>query len=234
LIPSPIVKVLSTIQKHGVKALLMGGQACVFYGAAEFSRDSDIVILAESDNLRRLRDALDELQGQTIAVPEFREEFLRKGRAVHFRCMAGQAAGVRLDVMSKMRGVDAFAELWKRRTTLADDAGNEYHLLSLNDLVQAKKTQRDRDWPMIARLLEANHHANGENPTDAHVRFWLLEMRTPELLRLVAQRFAEIAQEFVSRRPLPTPSRATMRGWKKNCFKSNGSNANRTGNTGNH
>ena len=29
-----------------VHALLMGGQACVFYGAAEFSRDADFAILA--------------------------------------------------------------------------------------------------------------------------------------------------------------------------------------------
>jgi hypothetical protein len=27
---------------HRVRALLMGGQACVFYGAAEFSRDTDL------------------------------------------------------------------------------------------------------------------------------------------------------------------------------------------------
>ena len=32
----------------------MGGQACVFYGAAEFSRDTDLAILAEADNLDRL------------------------------------------------------------------------------------------------------------------------------------------------------------------------------------
>jgi hypothetical protein len=29
---------------HQVQCLLMGGQACVFYGAAEFSRDSDFAI----------------------------------------------------------------------------------------------------------------------------------------------------------------------------------------------
>jgi hypothetical protein len=28
----------------------MGGQACVFYGAAEFSRDTDFVILAQRMN----------------------------------------------------------------------------------------------------------------------------------------------------------------------------------------
>jgi hypothetical protein len=35
------------MQKHRVRALLMGGQACVFYGAAEFSRDTDLAILAD-------------------------------------------------------------------------------------------------------------------------------------------------------------------------------------------
>jgi hypothetical protein len=66
LIPSPIVKVLSMILKHGVRALLMGGQACVFYGAAEFSRNADLVIVADSENLDRLRAALGELKATRI------------------------------------------------------------------------------------------------------------------------------------------------------------------------
>jgi hypothetical protein len=40
LIPNPILKVLSTFRNCEVRALLMGGQAGVFYGAAEFSRDT--------------------------------------------------------------------------------------------------------------------------------------------------------------------------------------------------
>jgi hypothetical protein len=36
------------MRKHGVRCLLMGGQACVFYGAAEFSRDIDLALLADS------------------------------------------------------------------------------------------------------------------------------------------------------------------------------------------
>jgi len=43
LIPNPIRKVLSTFRNCEVRALLMGGQACVFYGAAEFSRDTDFL-----------------------------------------------------------------------------------------------------------------------------------------------------------------------------------------------
>jgi hypothetical protein len=36
----------------------MGGQACVFYGAAQVSKDVDFVILADQANLASLRQAL--------------------------------------------------------------------------------------------------------------------------------------------------------------------------------
>jgi len=35
---------------HGVQSLLMGGQACILYGAAEFSRDVNLAIVADSAN----------------------------------------------------------------------------------------------------------------------------------------------------------------------------------------
>jgi hypothetical protein len=57
------------MRKHGVRCLLMGGQACVFYGAAEFSRDIDLALLADSENIKRLGFALRELQVDLIAVP---------------------------------------------------------------------------------------------------------------------------------------------------------------------
>lgn len=49
----------------------MGGQACVFYGAADFSRDTDLAILANDANLTRLRAASADLQAEAIAVPPF-------------------------------------------------------------------------------------------------------------------------------------------------------------------
>ena len=49
----------------------MGGQACVFYGAAEFSRDLDLLILLEDENLDRVLSALNELQASPIAVSQF-------------------------------------------------------------------------------------------------------------------------------------------------------------------
>lgn len=185
-----------------VRALLMGGQACVFYGAAEFSRDTDFAILADTANLARLRKALAELQAGPIAVPPFALKHLRRGHAIHFRCQHPDAPGMRVDVMSRMRGVDAFARLWKRRTTLQIPGGEKCDLLSLPDLVQAKKTQRDKDWPMIRRLVEAHYFENQSKPAPAQIRFWFQELRTPELLLELARRYPAICRRLVRQRPL--------------------------------
>jgi len=142
LIQNPILKVLSTFSRHNVKTLLMGGQACILYGAAEFSRDSDFVVLADEKNLELLRAALRELEAEVIAVPPFEVAYLEKGHAVHFRCRHPDVAGLRIDLMSVLRGVDPFEALWNRRQTIPLERGTELvPVLGLPDLVRAKKTQ---------------------------------------------------------------------------------------------
>ena len=202
MIPNPIQKVLSTLSTHQVQYLLMGGQACVFYGAAEFSRDCDVAILCVPQNLARLQSAVDELQARTIAVPPFAADYLLRGHAVHFRCDAPEVKNIRLDVMARMRGVAAFDELWSRRTTLEGEAGVAIELMPLPDLVAAKKTQRDKDWPMIRRLIEANYARVRVAPTDEQIRFWLMESRTPAMLIELAARFPDAAHSAAQRRPL--------------------------------
>jgi hypothetical protein len=190
------------MRKHRVRALLMGGQACVFYGAAEFSRDTDFAILAGAANLARLRRALAELQAGTIAVPPFELKHLRRGHALHFRCQHPDALRMPVDVMSKMRGVQAFSKLWKRRTSIKLPDGTRCDLLSLPDLVPAKKTQRDKDWPMIRRLVEAHYFENQGRAAPAQIRFWLQELRTPELLIETARLHPGVCRRLIAKRPL--------------------------------
>jgi hypothetical protein len=202
LIPNPIVKVLSTLSCHEVRHLLMGGQASVFYGAAEFSRDCDIVLLSDPANFARLQSALDELDANCIAVPPFEIEYLQRGHMVHFRCAHPDAAGIRIDVMTKMRGVDDFSLLWQRRTSLADTEGTTYELLGIHDLVRAKKTQRDKDWPMIRRLVEAHYAEYKNDATPERIEFWLRELRTPSMLIEVAANHNDQARELAKQRTL--------------------------------
>ena len=162
----------------------MGGQACVFYGAAQFSKDVDLALLASEENFSRLLAALDELNAKRIAVPRFDPALLARGHAAHFRCQGGEADRLRVDVMTRLRDLPEFEVLWARRTTIRDEGAETFELLSLQDLVQAKKTQREKDWPIIDALVEAHYRALGGEPSRSELRFgWRsLEPRSASLI----------------------------------------------------
>ena len=172
-----ILRVLSTIRRFDVPALLMGGQACVLYGAAEYSRDLDLAVLATDSALPKLAAAMHELSATVIAVPPFETQYLERGHAVHFSVPDADAPPLRVDIMSQMRGVAPFETLWERRTTvvLPDDVRSvdvEVELMALEDLVAAKKTQRDKDWPMLRRLIDASYDTSrGFEATTAQIEF---------------------------------------------------------------
>lgn len=197
---SPIPKVLSTFRSNRVEALLMGGQACILYGAAEFSRDADFAVLSSADNLSRLRSALDELRAEVIAVPPFERRYLDEGHAIHFRAHHPDAERFRIDVMSKLRGVDEFPLLWERRSTFELSGAGAVEVLSLPDLVASKKTQRDKDWVMIRRLVEASYARDGESPNAERIDFWIRESRTPQILIACARAFPQQAQHIAQTR----------------------------------
>ena len=195
MIPIQILRVLSTIRQYDVPALLMGGQACVLYGAAEYSRDLDLAVLATTDALPRLTAAMQALRATVIAVPPFELQFLSRGHVVHFSVPDEVGTPLRVDIMSRMRGVAPFDALWERRTsiTLPDDARSTdvtVEVMALEDLVTAKKTQRDKDWPMLRRLVDASYDSARDGDASAEqVTFWLAELRSPEFLREAISRF---------------------------------------------
>ncbi len=190
------------MRRHGVQCLLMGGQACVFYGGAQFSRDIDLAILANDENVGRLKAALNELHAEVVDVPDFEVAHLHRGHAIHFRCQHPDAMGLRVDVISSMRGVGPFPDLWERRTTIEAPDGTTFNLLSVPDLVQSTKTQRDKDWPIIRRLVEAHYFENSAEPAEQQVRFWLQQLRTSALLIECAIRWEEVCRQEVATRPL--------------------------------
>lgn len=79
---NPIPRALSILFTSQTRALLMGGQACILQGAAEFSRDIDIAILVSPANLDHLRAALATLQAELIFSPCFLRTFFAKAMLV--------------------------------------------------------------------------------------------------------------------------------------------------------
>ncbi len=185
--------------RHRVRTLLMGGQACILYGAAEFSRDIDIAVAVDARNLVRLRAALADLQAEPVFFPRLSAAALRRGHACHFRCRAAGLQDVRLDVMASMRSAAPFGALWRRRFVLDLQGGIRVSLMSVEDLVRIKKTQRDKDWPMVRRLVETDVLAC-RRPSSDQIRFWLRECRTPQMLCTLVKKHRMLArQEAVDR-----------------------------------
>jgi hypothetical protein len=179
----------------------MGGQACILYGAAEFSRDIDVAVLAEPKNLDRLQHALDSLRAEPVFFPPLSRETLLRGHACHFRLRHPEVQGLRVDIMSVLNGCDPFPLLWKRRCRIDLAGVGSIAVLSLPDLVQAKKTQRDKDWPMVRRLVEADYHRRPRRLPRRQIDFWLREARTPELLVELVRSYPGTARRVATSRP---------------------------------
>jgi hypothetical protein len=207
LILTPIRQVLFTIQTTGTRALLMGGQACVFYGAAQVSKDVNFLIHSEQENFEALHLALRQLDAKRIAIPRFNPALLEKGHAVHFRCTAPVVEGLRIGIMTRLRGMSSFDLLWERRTVVAGDNDDVFNLLSVPDLVEAKKTQRAKDWPVIDALVSIHYRGNRHHPTAEWIDFWLKEARSAELITDLTRRFPQETARLLAVRPLLTLAR---------------------------
>ncbi len=84
---------------------------------------------------------------------------------------------------------------------LLNAAIGTYELLGIEDLVKAKKTHQDKDWPMIRRLVDSHYDQNRDEPNDDRVCFWLRESRTPEVMIRVAAEHPKLLKEILKERP---------------------------------
>lgn len=150
LIPSLITSALSTLQAHAVPCLLMGGQACVLYGGAEFSRDLDLVIATHPGALTQLQTALADLRADVIAEPPLRLDLLERGDAVDFRCQRADVARLRIDVLARPPRITDLAGLWARRVVVSIPAGASVPVIALADLVAAKKKRSETNQRSVA------------------------------------------------------------------------------------
>lgn len=104
--------------------------------------------------------------------------------------------------MTRMRDTDDFALLWQRRNMVSLEPDFPVPVMALPDLVASKKTQRDKDWPMVRRLVEVDYFSQRDQPADWQPAFWLSELRDVELLIETADAFPEEAANQCERRGL--------------------------------
>jgi hypothetical protein len=137
------------LRQAGIRFAITSGMACVHYGLQQNTKDSDWIIPA--DDLAKLRELLAKLEGE---LPPWRvsyrqifgapldPEFMAHGWTSHLSIWDGAASVEhKVDIFCKPPRVKAEeiemdAEGWATRHVVA----------------QMKRTDRDRDWPIVQGL----------------------------------------------------------------------------------
>jgi hypothetical protein len=151
--------ILGVLEKHGVRSVLIGGFAAVIHGSPYVTTDVDVVPSPDEENLRRLSDALKELDARvwTSAEPE----------GVPFDHSASSLAGVRvwnlitdhgrLDITFEPSGTAGFDDLARDAVRLTI-LGVDVDVASLADIIRSKEAAgREKDrlvLPVLRRIAE--------------------------------------------------------------------------------
>ena len=177
------------LDAHRVEWLLISGQATILYGAATFSEDVDLWVKPEPDNFERFLRALRANQARYYKLtPAFTVEAAVRHHGFHFVVPAIDAGtDLYLDVMGYPPRVGGFEAARSNARDFATPWGL-LHAVGIQELVELKKTQRPRDYPIISRLVLAFMQDRAPKWTTEDLEWARDHIFTlPELTRWIAE-----------------------------------------------
>lgn len=137
LVPSDYKELLSILNKHRVRYLIVGAYAVIHYTEPRYTKDLDIWVKPEQKNARRVYEALKEFGAplKGIAVSDFMNPDTVYQIGVE---------PVRVDILGGIAGMD-FDIAYKQRKTANID-GVKVKLIGINELIVSKeKAKRPMD-----------------------------------------------------------------------------------------
>jgi hypothetical protein len=173
------------LEEHEVRWLLISGQATILYGAATFSEDVDLWVLPTEPNFERFKDALRESQARYYKLtPALTVANAAERHGFHFVLPSPEdGLEIFLDVMGFPPRVGSFEQALAASRDIETRWG-VLHTVGIKELVELKKTQRPRDYPIISRLALTWLDERAANYS-AEDLTWVLEnlFSLPELTR---------------------------------------------------
>jgi hypothetical protein len=132
------LRALRTLDRHGVRFVLIGGLGARLYGSPTVTNDTDVCYERSPENLERLAAALRQLRAELRGVDKdvpFRLDVatLAAGDHVTFTTRAGN-----LDLLGTPSGVEGFDDLARNAESLDVD-GLTVPVASIDDLIRMKR-----------------------------------------------------------------------------------------------
>ncbi len=155
----PALRALDLIRAladHAVDYVVIGGFAAIAHGSPRATRDLDIVVAPDNDNLVRVAAVLDELAalrrmpgGETRPARAADVATIALGTTLHALTSAGP-----LDIVGRPAGAPSYAAL-RSRAIDVNVAGGTVRVAGLDDLIAMKRAAgRPLDLQDIADLTE--------------------------------------------------------------------------------
>jgi predicted nucleotidyltransferase len=133
--PEDVPRVCRLLNDAGARYLLVGGQAVLLHGVVRATRDIDIFVPRELENLERVLDALGELPYRIARELDAREVLQKPITII--------GDDPRVDILTFAQGL-SFDEAYERRCEIDVD-GVRLPYMGLDDLLRMKDTSRLRD-----------------------------------------------------------------------------------------
>lgn len=157
-----------SFERFGVDWLLISGQASILYGAATFSEDVDLWVSPGAANVGRLKRALSAAGAQWYKLtPPLTVRNMLAGHGFHF-VVPERPLPLFLDIMGHPPRVGSFAAATATARSMKSDWGS-VPVVSIEDLVEMKKTKRLSDYEVISNLAQIRLT---EAPEDRVVQRW--------------------------------------------------------------
>lgn len=120
----------ASLNEHDVRYLVAGGYAVAFHGHPRYTKDIDIWIERERNNVRRLLDALDAFGFGAVGLDE--DDFLSPDQIIQLGYPPN-----RINLLTDLQGVN-FSSAYDEKVT-EDIDGVPIHFIGLEDLKRNKR-----------------------------------------------------------------------------------------------
>jgi hypothetical protein len=170
-----------------LRAILSSGQAVVLHKLAVMSKDGDWILRENDEDLRHILDVLTHRNAHYRFGAPLDIRWLSGGWSAHFEFQQ-DTLRIRTDFVTRPPRLPPFrlAAMWR------EHEGEEIPFVGIRDLVDLKKTNREKDYAVIGELARL-----ARDPADQ----MLTSRSARDLIRLAAEHPAVLA-DLISRRPV--------------------------------
>ncbi len=177
----------SRFNTGNLKAIISSGQAVVLHRLAIMSKDGDWIIKEDSETMEYILAVLSEYGAKYRFGSPLDIRWMSGGWSSHFEFQYNQLR-IRTDFVTHPPRISEsdLERLWR------EQEGRDLPFVSLKDLAQIKKTNREKDYAVIGELARLM-----SNPKDQ-----LLYSRSARDLVILAEKHPDIVAELIVLRPL--------------------------------